>query len=217
MELQLLQQGAEARVYSGRFQTRACVVKERFSRSYRHPTLDTKLRQKRTAQEVRSMMKCRKHGIATPSVFFVENEKCRIYMENLVTCHKLRDVINRCQRDGNATELLAIAVTIGEMVAKMHDIDVIHGDLTTSNFMIDSNTQQLKAIDFGLSSQSSMPEEKGVDLYVLERCFLSTHPNTEDLFQLILDTYKKESKNSASVIAKLDQVRLRGRKRTMVG
>lgn len=57
----------------------------------------------------------------------------------------------------------------------------------------------------------------GVDLYVLERAFLSTHPNTESMFQAILDSYVESYSNSKDVIAKLDEVRLRGRKRTMVG
>ncbi len=30
-------------------------------------------------------------------------------------------------------------------------------------------------IDFGLSYNSNIPEDKAVDLYVLERAFLSTH------------------------------------------
>ena len=36
-------------------------------------------------------------------------------------------------------------------------------------------------IDFGLSYVSSLPEDKAVDLYVLERAFLSTHPNSEEM------------------------------------
>jgi TP53 regulating kinase-like protein len=73
-------------------------------------------------------------------------------------------------------------------------------------------------LDFGLSHFENFAEEKGVDLYVLERAILSTHPNTEDLFQTILDNYMKYNKKGApEVIAKLDEVRLRGRKRTMVG
>ncbi len=72
-------------------------------------------------------------------------------------------------------------------------------------------------IDFGLSFVSALAEDKGVDLYVLERAFLSTHPNTEHQFQLLLDSYSKASKNAKAVICKLDEVRLRGRKRTMVG
>ncbi len=30
-------------------------------------------------------------------------------------------------------------------------------------------------IDIGLSSNSTLPEDKGVDLYVLERAFISAH------------------------------------------
>jgi len=33
-------------------------------------------------------------------------------------------------------------------------------------------------IDFGLSYSSTLPEDMAVDLYVLERAFLSTHPNS---------------------------------------
>jgi TP53 regulating kinase-like protein len=36
-------------------------------------------------------------------------------------------------------------------------------------------------IDFGLSSGRCNIEEMAVDLYVLERAFLSTHPNSEHL------------------------------------
>ena len=54
-------------------------------------------------------------------------------------------------------------------------------------------------------------------LYVLERAFLSTHPNTEELFKIILESYRKKANKAEEVIKKLDEVRLRGRKRTMVG
>lgn len=36
-------------------------------------------------------------------------------------------------------------------------------------------------IDFGLASVSEKNEERAVDLYVLERAFLSTHPNSEKM------------------------------------
>lgn len=37
------------------------------------------------------------------------------------------------------------------------------------------------AIDFGLGSQQPLVEDKAVDLYVLERAFLSTHPHSRAL------------------------------------
>jgi hypothetical protein len=36
-------------------------------------------------------------------------------------------------------------------------------------------------IDFGLSEVSQLNEDRAVDLYVLERAFLSTHPNSEKM------------------------------------
>lgn len=65
-------------------------------------------------------------------------------------------------------------------MAKMHDSGIIHGDLTTSNMMIRQN-KSIVMIDFGLSFNSTLIEDKAVDLYVLERAFLSTHPNTEEM------------------------------------
>lgn len=74
-------------------------------------------------------------------------------------------------------------------------------------------------IDFGLSFAAPTIEDKGVDLYVLEKAFLSTHPNTEALFQRIIDAYISacDAKTAKSVTDKLNEVRMRGRKRDMVG
>lgn len=44
-------------------------------------------------------------------------------------------------------------------------------------------------IDFGLSYQSTLTEDKAVDLYVLERAFSSTHPDSEPMFALVLAAY----------------------------
>lgn len=76
----------------------------------------------------------------------------------------------------------------------------------------------LYLIDFGLGYIENVAEDKGVDLYVLERALLSTHPDTEALFEVILESYcKAYGKGSQEVISKLNEVRMRGRKRTMVG
>ena len=46
---------------------------------------------------------------------------------------------------------------------------------------------ELVLIDFGLGSAEGSAEDKGVDLYVLERALLSTHPGTEVMFQHVGD------------------------------
>lgn len=62
--LELLKQGAEARVYRGHFLGRAAVVKHRFPKGYRHPVLETRLSRRRTVQEARALLRCRRAGEA---------------------------------------------------------------------------------------------------------------------------------------------------------
>ncbi|KAG6808860.1 hypothetical protein H0H93_016409 [Arthromyces matolae] len=77
---------------------------------------------------------------------------------------------------------------------------------------------ELVLIDFGLSYVSTLVEDKAVDLYVLERAFSSTHPDSEPLFASVLAAYAQEmGKEWTSISRRLDDVRLRGRKRSMVG
>ena len=70
---------------------------------------------------------------------------------------------------------------------------------------------------FGLGSMQSIVEDKAVDLYVLERAFLSTHPDSDSIVAAVLDSYKLTSKKSKETLNKLEQVRKRGRKRDMFG
>lgn len=73
-------------------------------------------------------------------------------------------------------------------------------------------------VDFGLAYTSSLTEDKAVDLYVLERAFASTHPDSEPLFGRVLEGYKSKMGKEWTVIGRrLEEVRLRGRKRSMIG
>jgi TP53 regulating kinase-like protein len=133
---------------------------------------------------------------------------------------------------------------VGREVGKLHALGVCHGDLTTSNLMVRSSTsspttttsasassrqeeQHTKAkvdlsgdvylIDFGLTTASIQDEDKAVDLYVLERAFAATHPAAEPLFQEVLVAYGESYKGAKGVLKRLEGVRLRGRKRSMLG
>ncbi|XP_069574849.1 EKC/KEOPS complex subunit TP53RK [Brachyistius frenatus] len=220
---ELIKQGAEARLFRAEFLKKATIIKERFPKRYRHPVLDEKLTHRRTVQEVRSIQRCRRAGISAPVVYFVDYNSHCIFLEEIVGSSTVRDQIaSSQQRDTyNVRELQQLAERMGQILAKMHDEDVIHGDLTTSNMLLRHGTKDgefdLVLIDFGLSYISALPEDKGVDLYVLEKAFLSTHPNTEALFEKLLKSYAASSKKSPAVIKKLDEIRLRGRKRSMVG
>ncbi|KAI7861863.1 tp53rk protein [Spinellus fusiger] len=215
-----IKQGAEARVFS--VQTflslpEGCIAKERFKKTYRHPDLDRQLTSKRVVQESRSLYKCKKAGMDVPTLYFTDMETATIYMEKISGITVKQRLLDHQASDYSAIDFDGLAETVGVSLAKMHSLDVIHGDLTTSNLMIRQETESVVIIDFGLSYISALVEDKAVDLYVLERAFSSTHPKTETLFDSILQHYAKTYKQSKTVMNKLEDVRLRGRKRSMVG
>ena len=158
-------------------------------------------------------------------MYMVNFENNSIYMELIQNATTVREHISSVKEkdDTKANDILKpLAERIGQTLCKMHENNIIHGDLTTSNMVLRGPPDELELflIDFGLSSFEASAEDKGVDLYVLERAFLSSHPNTEVLFSFIIDAYRGATKNKKSlkeIISKLDEVRMRGRKRTMVG
>lgn len=79
---------------------------------------------------------------------------------------------------------------------------------------------EITLIDFGLASHSTQnlqDEDRAVDLYVLERAFAATHPTAEPLFKEVLKAYGESFKGAKAVLKRLEDVRLRGRKRSMLG
>ncbi|CAM9705785.1 unnamed protein product [Discosporangium mesarthrocarpum] len=231
--MELLSQGAEARVFATTFCGRPAVIKERFRKSYRHPALDEKLTTRRTLQEVRCMVKARRVGVETPTIYMVDSANTSIVMERVdgITVKQFlrENMEGRPTRDPAAS--LRVAGDIGRAVAKMHDAQasdafqrgragVVHGDLTTSNFLIRNKApRKLVAIDFGLAFSQPLPEDKAVDLYVLERAFVSTHAGSEPLVEEALRSYEASSDKilAKATMRKLADVRKRGRKREMFG
>ena len=59
---QLIAQGAEAKLYISVIAGRKMLIKERFSKKYRHKDLDKKLNDERTKSEVRCIVKCKENG-----------------------------------------------------------------------------------------------------------------------------------------------------------
>ncbi|KFY08894.1 hypothetical protein V492_05834 [Pseudogymnoascus sp. VKM F-4246] len=127
-------------------------------------------------------------------------------------------------------KVLRLMTMVGTAVGTMHSIGVVHGDLTTSNLMLrptakgepngsveDDLEGEIVLIDFGLASQTTQDEDRAVDLYVLERAFGSTHPGTEELFGEVLRAYGESFKGAKGTLKKLEDVRMRGRKRSMLG
>jgi len=86
-------------------------------------------------------------------------------------------------QNNHSEKFSSLMSSIGEMVGVIHAAGLVHGDLTTSNIMVAKNSD-LYLIDFGLGQSEASAEDRGVDLYVLERALISAHPGTEDLFKV---------------------------------
>lgn len=213
----LFKQGAEGRIFESIFMGRRAIVKERFSKKYRHPILDSKLTIKRLYGEARSMTKARRLGVATPTLFALDSELHTLTFEYIDGPSVKEVLLQAGSIPGYGEQIEDIAVQIGRAVGQLHDGGLVHGDLTTSNMIIHGDSKQLILIDFGLSFTSTLPEDKAVDLYVLERALLSMHSSSGNVMERVLASYRKSSKQWSATLNKLAQVRLRGRKRTMVG
>ena len=109
---------------------------------------------------------------------------------------------------------LNVCKKIGKSISKIHDIDIIHGDLTTSNMILKKkNKKENKVyfIDFGLSFHSHRIEDKAVDLHLLRQAFESKHFKRWDkYFKAVISSYKK-SNHARDVLKQLEKVEMRGR------
>eukprot|EP00634_Sargassococcus_sp_CCMP2135_P003324 CAMPEP_0198652222 /NCGR_PEP_ID=MMETSP1467-20131203/6229_1 /TAXON_ID=1462469 /ORGANISM="unid. sp., Strain CCMP2135" /LENGTH=232 /DNA_ID=CAMNT_0044388131 /DNA_START=3 /DNA_END=701 /DNA_ORIENTATION=- len=218
-EEEVLSQGAEARVYGVRLFGMRAVAKHRFAKSYRSPALDTRLRKERLATEVRCLARLRQVGVATPAVLMVDSARHVLYLERVAGV-TAKAYIDRYR----ATDLSPLMAKIGDTVARIHDAGLTHGDLTTSNFLcrnasLDGSraVDELVVIDFGLGGMRAQPEDKAVDLYVLERALVSTHREARPLLDAALAEYARVSTLAQPVLHRLDAVRARGRKRDCFG
>ena len=209
-----LSQGAEARVFALEFCGRDAICKQRFAKKYRLPALDERLTRARLVGEARAIVRARKLGVRAPMVLHVDANEACVYMERVAGV-ALKEALRRetCTRE----DIARYGREIGEAISKLHDGGLVHGDLTTSNFMVRDDDDAVVVIDFGLSYPSAVPEDKGVDLYVLERAINAAHPSQTELFDEIIATYKKTSKMWCATLNRFAEVRARGRKRSMVG
>lgn len=192
-----LSQGAEATItFDGNI-----VRKTRTEKSYRLKELDDKLRSSRTKREKKVFDKLAELDIPTPKLLNVD--KFVLEME-FIDGVRFRDKLIENSSFGDNFKI------VGEWLAKMHESGIIHGDLTSSNVLVDKNNK-LFLIDFGLSFFSHKDEDKAVDIHLLEQAIKSTHyQDAEMFFNKFKEGYSK-SANSISVLDRLKEVNKRGR------
>ena len=203
----IIYQGAEAKICKSKYMDYDVVEKRRISKSYRIKEIDKQLISSRTREEAKLMIEARKYGVAVPIIYDVDLEKGIITMD-YIKGNRIKDILNSLKEEERAF----ICKKIGENIAKMHNNDIIHGDITTSNMILMDD--MIHFIDFGLGEKNSEIEAKGVDLHVLMEAINSTHSKYSKCFDYVLDGYKKELKNDANlVIRKIDEIVKRGRYR----
>ena len=203
----IIYQGAEAKICKSKYMDYDVVEKRRISKSYRIKEIDKQLISSRTREEAKLMIEARKYGVSVPIIYDIDLEKGIITMD-YIKGNRVKDILNSLKEEERAS----ICKKIGENIAKMHNNDIIHGDITTSNMILMDD--MIHFIDFGLGEKNSEIEAKGVDLHVLMEAINSTHSKYSKCFDYVLDGYKKELKNDANlVIRKIDEIVKRGRYR----
>jgi len=175
--MKIIQQGAEAVIYLNKKQ----IIKQRIKKSYRQKELDLKLRKSRTKSEAKLLEKSSKF-ITVPKLLKTDNKE-KIMME-YIDGKKLSDNLENLNWK-------KICEKIGKILTKLHNQNIIHGDLTTSNMILKNN--EIYLIDFGLGFHSMKIEDKAVDLHLLKQALNAKHFRIADeCFKIILKNYKPE-------------------------
>jgi Kae1-associated kinase Bud32 len=197
MEYEIIGSGAEAVIhYDG-----DSVVKERVRKSYRHPKIDSSLRKSRTRREAKILSTLKKIGFPSPGLINMDDSEMKVNME-FIDGEKLRDVF-----DANPVKF---SREIGEKIAILHNNEIIHHDLTTSNMILKDDN--IHFIDFGLSFFSKKVEDMAVDLHLLDRAMESRHyEHYPKCFNEAAKSYAKKANLGKEVIARFRKVDLRGR------
>jgi len=188
--------GAEAKLYASKIFGIDVVVKVREPKKYRIKELDESIRKTRTRNEAKILAKLGKSGISVPALMAVGQYS--IYMERLNGV-LLKDLKSDSSQNKIFSEL-------GSMLAKMHVLDVAHGDFTPANVMLCKN--KLFLIDFGLSESTNSVEEKALDILLIKRSLKKAH------YTLLLKSYMADYKDSKTTLNRLEKIELRGRYQT---
>ena len=164
MLMKLIKKGAEADIYTGTWKNSKALFKTRKIKTYRNSSLDSKIRKQRTIKESQMLSQVKSFGIPTPLVYFVNLEKSMIVMQ---------EIPGKSVHDLSESKIIEVSKQIGKLVGLLHKNGVMHGDLTTSNFILFKNI--IYMIDFGLSQNTIKPEDHAVDLRLIKEILNSAH------------------------------------------
>ena len=206
--MKLINRGAEADVYSTMWDKKKAILKIRKVKSYRNSLLDQKIRKQRTTRESQIISQVKSFGISTPLIYFMDINKCSILMQY---------IDGKLVRDLKGNDIVKVCSEIGQIVGTMHKNGIMHGDLTTSNFILDK--KKLFLIDFGLASRTEKPDDHAVDLRLFKEILNSAHAEVmEKSWKNFQKGYSKAvgMKYSKKILNLVAVIESRGRYATVV-
>ncbi|MDH5794223.1 MAG: KEOPS complex kinase/ATPase Bud32, partial [Candidatus Bathyarchaeota archaeon] len=204
----LIKKGAEASLYLTDWHGRKVIMKKRLPKKYRPSKLDEHIRTYRTIHEPQLMHEAKKAGVPTPTIFLVDLKNATIIME-FIEGKQVKQLLSEVTK----SERQSLCLKIGELIGRLHEYEIIHGDLTTSNMILDSEGK-IFFVDFGLGEKTKELEARGVDLHLMKRALQSTHFRfTEECFDAVIRGYSKVlgAETVKNILDKIKEIERRGR------
>lgn len=196
----LLKKGAESELYLIKWYGYHAVSKVRIRKDYRHPSIDVPLRKQRTIHEANILSQVKLLGIDAPFVYFLDLSNFEIIME-YIQGKTLKDVFSP-----------KLCTIVGKIIGTLHSNNIIHGDITTSNFIVSCNGI-INLIDFGLSFISERYEDKAADIRLFKEVLNSI--NIEDFdesFENFCNGYNQNyTKVTSTIFKTVNDIEKRGR------
>jgi TP53 regulating kinase and related kinases len=201
--LRLIKKGAEADIYLTTWNGRKSILKVRKRKEYRNEILDSRIRTLRTTREAKMISEVKSFGVNTPLVYFVDQNKFKIYLQ-FVPGELVRDLPNKM--------IIKTCEKIGKIIGTLHKNGIMHGDVTTSNFILESD--KLTILDFGLAQRTERIEDHAIDLRLFKEVLNSAHVAiVNQAWSSFLRGYGKIVGNSRKekVISQVSNIEKRGR------
>lgn len=193
----LIAKGAESNIIEGNYLDKKVILKDRISKGYRIREIDNKIRKARTKLEAKLLSDVKNGGVLSPILYDVNLDENVIAMEK-INGSMVKDIITIESDD--------LAYRIGQEIAKIHGQNIIHGDITTSNILVNKDGNPV-FLDFGLGRYSDLFEDKAVDLLVLKKSLQSIDQKIANhIFDIVLKGYGEKN-----ILKKIKEIELRGR------
>lgn len=204
--MKLVYRGAEADIYSGEWSGERAIFKFRKPLDYRLPALDAEIRAQRTLHEAQLVHDSKSAGVLSPFLYYVSPRESLIVMEE-IEGERLKSLLQ-----SRTFDPADVSRAFGSAVGRLHSSGIMHGDLTTSNVIV--NESGLHLIDFGLAVRSLKVEDHAVDLRLIKETLGGAHSQeAAAVLKSFLEGYASivGEKRTREVTRKLAEIERRGR------